>query len=82
MKKFLFVIFTFIFFSCYCLASTTSSYDSYGARTGSFKQNGSTINQYDKYGSKVGSYKKTSSGYNSYNKYGSTLYSKATKKFL
>lgn len=51
-----------------CLAKNT--YNSYGQKTGSYKQTSSGYNSYDKYGSKIGSYKETSSGYNKYDKYG------------
>ena len=68
MKKLLSIIFTLLFFAGYCLATT--SYDSYGNKTGSYKQTSNGYTSYDRYGNKTGSYKQTSSGYNSYDKYG------------
>ena len=69
MKKLFILLISLIFLTAnFCFA--LNSYDYYGQKTGSYKQNGTTINQYDKYGQKTGSYKQTTNGYNSYDKYG------------
>ena len=70
MKKLFILLISLIFLTAnFCFA--LNSYDYYGQKTGSYKQNGTTINQYDKYGQKTGSYKTDSSGrVTQYDKYG------------
>ena len=70
MKKLFILLINLIFLTAnFCFA--LNSYDYYGQKTGSYKQNGTTINQYDKYGQKTGSYKTDSSGrVTQYDKYG------------
>ena len=56
MKKLFILLISLIFLTAnFCFA--LNSYDYYGQKPGSYKQNGTTINQYNKYGQKVGSYK-------------------------
>ena len=70
MKKLFILLISLIFLTAnFCFA--LNSYDYYGQKTGSYKQNDITINQYDKYGQKTGSYKTDSSGrVTQYDKYG------------
>ena len=70
MQKFILTVFTIFLTASFSLCATTNSYDKYGNKTGSYKNNNGTITQYDKYGSKTNSYRQTSNGYNSYDKYG------------
>lgn len=71
MKKLFLTVLTLFLTANFALCTTTS-YDKYGTKTGSYKySSNSTITKYDKYGSKVGSYSQTSSGYTSYDRYGS-----------
>ena len=53
MKKILLICFILFLNTSFGLCAI-NSYDKYGQKTGSYKQNGSTINQYNKYGQKTG----------------------------
>ena len=62
MKKLFILLISLIFLTAnFCFA--LNSYDYYGQKTGSYRQNSNgSVTQYNKYGQKVGSFKTDSSG--------------------